>query len=942
MGETWNPAELSRAAGVVWGKASWDSDDWLPLWRHLADAGPVAGLLWDHWVPDRARRVISDCVPGGEDDARRLVVWLAGVHDIGKATPSFTCQVPRLADRGTAFGLRWERRTSYPACAHHTVTGQLILETWLIERHGWKRSQARQAGCVVGGHHGTPPTRGMLTEIAEHTMTKPAMGWRPGDTRRSAWRDVQWELLDWAAAGAEVTDRLDSWRDLCLTQQAQVLLTAIVIMADWIASNEEYFPYSSVDRSDRITAGWRQVSLPPRWRASDLPTDVSEFYRSRFENRPPRPLQVAAVNVARGLPDPSIMVIEAPMGEGKTEAALLAAEVIAERDGGGVVFALPTRATSDAMLGRILAWLRSVVRDDDAPLDLGLGHGKSRFNAQFQTLLRDGYACVDADWTRRPGNRSSLPAVAAHRWLAGRKKGLLSQFMVVTIDQILFAALKSRHVVLRHLGLAGKTVIIDEAHAYDVYMSQYLHQAVNWLAGYGCSVIVLSATLPAATRAELLTAYRGTAPDTAALIDVPYPAIISAGQTGDVRVVASEADATRRTRVSVGYLDEPEDDEYGPLITELADALRDGGCALVIRNTVARATGTAAALADHFGRTVRVRLMHSRFIAADRERNDDWLRTEFGADRDAVTTPTIVVATQVAEQSLDIDFDLLVTDLAPIDLILQRMGRVHRHMRGPEQSDRPEPLREARCLITGADWAAGPPTPVTASTRIYDVYTLWRSAAVLADHVDESGCVVALPGDIAPLVQRAYGDAPAGPAEWRPAVDSAFTDFTARRERDAVKAKRFRLKDLAEPGTSLLGWLDVGVGDVDDQAAGIGQVRDGMDSLEVLLLVERDGRWFLPDWLPALAGTEIPRESEPLPRLAKAALGCAVNLPFWLTSDEVIAELESRNDNPAWQGSHWLAGELVLPLAADTLAATVAGHHITYHPDTGLTVRRAA
>ena len=942
MNACWYPKTLSEAAAVIWAKSTRDSDDWLPLWCHLGDAAGVAGKLWDHWVPERAKQVIAENLPGGAADGRLLVTWLAGIHDIGKATPSFTCQVPWLAERGDPFGLHWRNRGSYPACAHHTVTGQLIVETWLADRFGWTRKSSRQFACVVGGHHGAPPTAAMLTEVAQTTGASPAMGWRPEDTLPSAWRRTQWELLDWAADSAGVIDRLDDWRTVRLGQQAQVLLTAIVILADWIASNEEYFPYRAIDigQPERTAQGWRQVALPPRWQAGDLPTDIDAFYRSRFADRPPRPLQETAVRVARGLDGPSIMIVEAPMGEGKTEAALLAAEVIAERDGGGLVFALPTRATSDAMLTRVLAWLRRVADRDDAALDLGLGHGKSRFAPEFQNLLRDGYACVDNDWSppkHRTGSRNTAPVVAAHHWLAGRKKTLLSQFMVVTIDQILFAALQAKHVVLRHLGLAGKTVVIDEAHAYDAYMSQYLKQVIAWLAGYGCSVIVLSATLPSRTRAELVAAYQGGQPGTD-LSEPGYPSIVSAGRSGSAVVHRCRPTPGRGTRVEVGYLDEPAEEPWSATVSELERSLLDGGCALIVRNTVARATDTAAALTEHFGDRVAVRLAHSRFIAADRERNDTWLRTTFGADRPSVTEPTIVVATQVAEQSLDIDFDLLITDLAPMDLLLQRMGRIHRHRRGTDQCERPARLRTARCLIAGADWSATPPKPAGSSTRVYDRFALLRAAAVLADHTDRVGSVIDLPGDIPALVQRAYNPDPVGPAEWQASITNAMERFETRRDRQQKTADVFRLKDIAEPGRSLVGWLDMTVGDVDDQANGIGQVRDGLDSIEVLLLVERDGRWFLPDWLDELGGVEVPRDSPPPPDLAKAVLRCAINLPFWVTSDAVIAELEARGSNPAWQETHWLHGELVLAVDADTWSATVEEHRITYRPDTGLTV----
>lgn len=929
---SWCPKRLSEAAAVVWGKSQRDSDAFLPLWRHLADAAPVAGKLWDHWVPDRVRRLITEAMPGGDADARRLVVWLAGIHDIGKATPTFTKQVPALAAQGEIFGLDWSTFET----AHHTVTGQLIFERWLKQNHGWKPRKTRQLSTVVGGHHGKVPEPGLRRDVADHPRS---MGWLNGDDVDSSWAKVQRELLDWAADSAGVTERLPEWQNLQLPQPVSVLLTAIVIVADWIASNENYFPLDTPETdTGRIETGWAKAELPPRWKPHDVPRTVDDLFMLRFGFDAPYPVQRKAVELARTAEAPSLFIIEAAMGEGKTEAALGMAEILAElHEDNGVVIALPTRATSDGMLSRITSWLKRLPRKENVTFDVGLGHGKKHHNQQYRDL-RDAGPTVDAHADGEEGyeRKKHVPDVAAHRWFAGAKRTLLSQFVVATIDQVLFAALKAKHVVMRHLGFAGKVVIIDEAHAYDVYMSQYLERAIEWLSAYGCTVIVLSATLPGHRRKALVEAFQSTNDiDNSALEgDIGYPTIVVAPRDATPSVQQAEQ-ASRACDVSIEYLD----DDNARLGTELREALSDGGCALVIRNTVRRAQDTAAYLREEFGSSIGVRLNHSRFIAPDRARDDLALLRDFGRERPDSVPAQVVVATQVAEQSLDLDFDLLVTDLAPMDLMLQRMGRMHRHQRGEAQSGRPPRLREARCLITGADWSTTPPEPVGGSQRVYGQYPLLCAAAVV-DTVTSGSGVINLPRDIAPLVQKAYGEELSAPEGWEETWNKARDRFHALKDRKEYAAKTYRLDKVQKDGEGLSTFALGDAGDIADKAEGRAQVRDGADSLEVILLVNKNGALFMPDWLGRYVNTEIPKGAEPESNLARVVSQCTIALPSWIAGEKFIDALEDRHDLDAWQASHWLQGELVLDIDADTHVANVGGYRFHYDQNDGLTVAK--
>nr|BFF22456.1 hypothetical protein GCM10025732_04210 [Glycomyces mayteni] len=601
----------------------------------------------------------------------------------------------------------------------------------------------------------------------------------------------------------------------------QVLLTGLVIMADWIASNPALFPYRTDTAFDqaRIRSGLAELDLTAPWNAV-VPEPGEHLLSARFglpKHYRLRPVQRTALAEAAAAPGAGLMIIEAPMGEGKTEAALLAAETLAAKSGaGGCYIALPTRATSDAMFDRTLEWARRLPdrRVERGDHSIALAHAKAFANTRFTRLFHRGAASAVAQDEAGHGPDARL---IAHWWMAGRKKTMFNSFVVGTIDQLLFAALKAKHLAMRHLDLAGKVVIIDEAHAYDVYMGVYFDTALEWLASYGVPVVILSATLPARRRCELVAAYekgrngprppagrrRRPAPTPAELHpellgDIGYPAVITAGTEGPVRITPVESSG-RATAVEVRAIK----DDPASLIGMLQRELDGGGCALVIRNTVKRVQQTAEDLRDAFGPKL-VTVAHSRFAAPDRADKDELLRTLFGPPDNGHKRPAthIVVASQVAEQSLDIDFDLLVTDLAPADLVLQRMGRLHRH-------ERPERTLPARCYLTGVDWDAETPEPVPGSVRVYGAWTLLRSAAVLHPYLD-GGRMVILPGDIAPLVQTAYGTIDIGPESWLPAFAAAEAQAQAKRADQLHRAKTYRIQSPSAAGSPILGWLHGG------------------------------------------------------------------------------------------------------------------------------------
>lgn len=933
----------------------------------MEDSAAVAGLLWDRWLPVGVRRLVAEALPQGEADARALAVWLAGVHDIGKATPAFTSQVDQLADvmRGRGLEMRSAKAMGPDRrIAPHGLAGQVLLGEWLEERHGWAPARTGQFTVAVGGHHGVPPEHGQIKVLYEHEELLRT----PGASGR-VWRQVQTELLDACAEHFGVAERLGGWRTVRLPQPVQVLLTALVIVSDWIASNPDLFPYfpdgASRNGQERLAAAWEGLDLPDPWRAEETDRGAQELFASRFAlpaGAEIRPVQEAAVELAREMETPGLMIVEAPMGEGKTEAALAVAEIFAARSGaGGVFFALPTMATGNAMFPRLLDWLERLPGVVGSRHSVHLAHSKAALNEDFAGLMArtGGVVAVGVDETasasrqKRDERHRAGAELVAHAWLRGRKKAMLASFVAGTIDQLLFAGLKSRHLALRHLAVAGKVVVIDEAHAYDTYMSVYLDRVLSWLGAYRVPVVVLSATLPAARRRELVEAYSGRN-DAVALegttVSDAYP-LLTAVAPGGIPLVRRPRASARSTQVRVERLA----DDLDVLAERLESELADGGCVLVIRNTVKRVLETARALRDRFG-AENVTVAHSRFVDLDRADKDRTLLHLFGPLERASDRPAglhIVVASQVAEQSLDVDFDLLVSDLCPVDLLLQRMGRLHRHQRGQDQGERPELLRSARCLVTGADWTADVPAPVRGSVAVYGRHALLRSAAVLLPHLEGgSPRPVRLPADISPLVQSAYGEGPVGPDHWQDAMQKAREQFERHREDQAERAAVFRLGNVGKPGRPLFGWVAAGVGDTDDTPTGRAQVRDSRDSLEVVVVQRRGDAslatlpWLKPDSKGRQrAGLELPQDATPTRFSARTAASCGLRLPLQFsgeTMDRAINELEQLY-LPKWQGkdSPWLSDQLILALD-EGCQTRLAGFSLQYSPENGLEVTRDA
>lgn len=921
---------LLRSA-PLWGKSA-AGDRPLLLAQHLLDAAAVGAMVWDEFVAPGVRRAMDECC-GGE--GRRFFMWLCAVHDVGKASPSFQAKLGGLSRDLDAAGFSCQGLTSDERGWHHALTGAVILKQALAAAN-WPKGAVMWVWPLIAGHHGRVPG-------PNEFRSKPGIDKALGDER---WREVQEQLLQAVGTVLGFPGCPPPPRDAPRRAQQLALLGALV-MADWVASDERHFPgvadpaaVSWVAAQSRAHEAWRKLRLRGGWSPGRLLDGLDAFSR-RFGLQP-RPLQEIAVEAAEAMAQPGLLVLEAPTGEGKTEAALAAAEVLSRKFGlKGLFVGMPTQATADSMYARVRAWARQV--DEEAPL--ALLHGKRQFNRDWWAVeqavrfalpddVDDPYGC-SADAGSTPSR--SGPS----EWFLGRKRGLLTPLGVGTVDQLLLAATRTRHVMLRHAGLAGHVVVLDEVHAYDAYMSQFLNEALRWLADAGVPVILLSATLPPAILEGLLTnylqgalgiAHRDKARGFAAPAAGGYPRVLSIWLDGCLPRLESRDCPPWRSpvHVRVGLLQDGEDEDGAAVVELLGERLREGGCALVIRNTVARAQRTYLAVREAFpGETV---LLHGRLAVGDRADLTERLLAELGPPGSGERPRRrIVVATQVAEQSFDIDADLLISDLAPMDLLLQRAGRLHRHERPEEQ--RPRRLREPWLFVSGmvASSAGDPPRFPRGSERVYGRAPLLRAAALVLRAVSEGGW--SLPADVPRLVAAAYDDAPDVPAAWAEAAGEAEREWEAALESRQQRARQFLLRWLQPmAATTLAGLHDNAVADLEDEDIVAGVVRDGEPSVEVVL-VRHDGERYR-----TLLGRSLGVSGEGVsdPDLLEEVLRSTVRLPVQLTE----AARRDLRPLPGWdRHDPWLGRVRALVVDREG-CARLAGWKLTYDRELGLVESR--
>ena len=653
-----------------------------------------------------------------EASVPRWMAALAGLHDIGKAIPGFQAKWPPGQREDEVAGLSFHPALALRCDQHSRATAALLAP--MLERvAGAERLWCQHVVQSVSAHHGYHFS---TTQAAQGAPLREPAVWQQA-------RDVLLEAYWAALSPAGVPTAIEG--DLPLINWLAGLTSA----SDWIASNPLWFPPG--ERSDELRAHFRlSQDLAMRalkeigwqgWRPLLCEAVGVEQLLPRMIGRsgvPPRPLQQAGDDLLRATRGPALMLVEAPMGEGKTELAFLAhLRLQTANQHRGFFIALPTQATGNALFRRARTFLEAFA---SGPLDLQLVHGGAAMNEDLAALRDVGDSAADT--------------LSASAWFGQRRRPLLSPYGVGTIDQALYAVLNVKHHFVRLWGLSNRVVVLDEVHAYDSYTGGLIEMLLRWLRALGCSVVLMSATLPRARRQSLLAAWGVNDP----LPDLPYPRI---GLVDDAGFRGTHVDARPLAPVGLSGL--------GSDVDALADMaimqVSQGGCGALIVNTVARAQALYLALharlrGQGLGPDIPLVLFHARFPADERQRLESRVMSMFGPQGDRPVR-ALLVATQVVEQSLALDFDFMLSDLAPVDLLLQRAGRLHRHQR----VSRPSAHLSARLGVAGLEADRPPELKLTAWEFVYHPYILLRTWAFLRHKQ-----VLELPGDIDRLVQVVY------------------------------------------------------------------------------------------------------------------------------------------------------------------------------------------
>jgi len=772
---------MSKGYWRYWGKARKQGEAGTPchlLPYHGLDVAAVGKVYLERHAALRAEWAARLQIP--EKTFADWFTFFLSQHDLGKFSYRFQGLQPNLCkilgneqpeDRYT------HRHDTLGYLLWQDLIGSLATEqAWFGANADcvWPNNFDIWAG-IVTGHHGQPPKPNDGTlfidphflEQDQEAATQFAL-----DCADLLLRNRGAALPD----GRAVHERLKplSW-----------WLAGLAVLCDWLGSNEEFFKYRTLPPDDTplsLHDYWRRYALPqaedalayigllPRRVRPQTLTELFDYLN------PPTPLQQTAADLP--LADtPQLFILEDVTGAGKTEAALeLAHRIMQSGRADGFYFGLPTMATSNAMFRRLVDKGLDQKFFHEKPNRV-LAHSASRLEPVLEALTSGGDG-HDADYDTDDESAGNQRLA----WFSDtRKKALLADIGVGTVDQALLAVLYTRHQSLRLLGLARKVLIVDEVHACDAYMLKLLETLLEFHAAAGGSAILLSATLPKKTREKLAQAYcSGLKRETPALRNNEYPLLTRVGMDEPGEIALKTRPEVART-VDIDGLHSIDD-----AISTLVATRAEDRCACWIRNTVDDAVAAYERLRQAGVPEEDLLLFHARFALGDRLGIEKRALETFGPDGKAPERRgKILICTQVIESSVDVDLDLMISDLAPVDLIIQRAGRLCRHVRDALGNPAEENGRGTPKL-----WLFGPEfteTPTahwlgdafSGTAAVYpDHGRLWLTAKLLRESQK-----LAMPGDARRLIEGVYGEGSetAIPAVFQAKVNKIEGDKSAKR-----------------------------------------------------------------------------------------------------------------------------------------------------------------
>lgn len=656
-----------------WGKL--DDNNFHLLTYHSLDVAAVGHVLLNN--NDYLCHKLSKLVGIEESSFKQWAVFFLSLHDIGKFSDSFQNLSPH-----TLFLLQ-KRTSNREYSARHDSLGFLLWKEALKEvfvdldifpSFGKRRGKPKEYSVIntwmaaVTGHHGEPPQ--ILREVLNLHFEVESDFLAVSDFVKDAYT-----LL--------INDKTFPSIDIEKIETASWWIAGFSVLCDWLGSNTDYFPY----RSDNIPLNkyWKKSLLKAEKAIANTgllspnpakKISLNEIIATKDNVKiKPTPLQLAAQTIKINQ-SPHLFILEDVTGAGKTEAAVLLTHRLMQKGlSKGVYFALPTMATANAMYSRLAMAYKNLYEEGSMP-SLVLAHAASALSDEFRSSIIPLNAINPANY----GDNTMPAGSHCNHWLAdNRKKSLLADIGVGTIDQALLAILPSRHQSLRLLGLLNKTLIVDEVHACDAYMQTLLCALIKAHAASGGNVILLSATLPLKQRKELIDAYatgqNWSTPTLKKTGIEDYPLMTCFSEENLSEEVVETRESVKRS-VNVDFIHHKKE-----LESLFSKVVKNNQCACWIRNTVVDAKESYEWLKKKHPNW-DIDLFHARFAMGDRLDIENRVLHNFGKDSDAEERKgKILIATQVVEQSLDADWDELVTDLVPIDRVIQRAGRLRRHTR---------------------------------------------------------------------------------------------------------------------------------------------------------------------------------------------------------------------------------------------------------------------
>ena len=682
--------------GMLWAKTT----PYRQLPAHMIDTGFCAKAYLEAPASAALLAFLSEEWKCSPDMAVGFAAYLAAMHDIGKATPQFQMQSDEQLARLRETGIN----TILPAVRLNPVRHEFLSES--IAKRIWKnngenRRTSDAYSCILSLHHQKRDTS---------DRRKPAV--------HEAWQQIQDSLEGQMRNIFHFSGNLPVPRNM---DPVCILLTGLLILCDWVASSDAFDDMPEMaDGYEFQSAFTARGAMQQYGLIGNRRINAGISFQSMWPViSKPRDIQTKCEQLDQAAP---LTIIEAPMGEGKTEAALyLAARKAGFRGKRGIYVALPTQATSNQMFGRFTEMLKNI----------NGGHARLMHGTAF--LMKN-----------EEKNIQSEDAAEAEKWLGTSRLGLLDENGVGTVDQAMGSVLLARFAVLRLLGLSNKALIIDELHAYDAYMSEIIASLLKWCRSLSIPVVLLSATLQNSQREKYLSCF--TERNALPKLSDDYPLITQVTDGQDVVQIRAEASMRTEYRFEPVRLGQDE----GAVARFAVNRIRHGGCYCILANTVKRAQSLYRAVRSVADTDTEIILFHARFPMGKREAIEKECLFQFGKHEEANRPKkAILVATQVVEQSLDIDFDGMISELAPIDLLLQRAGRVHRH----KGRTRPAGLEtpDIHVILPDDGFSGDPEERYGPSRFVYASFLLFNTEKLL-----ENGLSIRVPQDVRSVIAQVY------------------------------------------------------------------------------------------------------------------------------------------------------------------------------------------